>query len=273
MILPDMFRPVSDSSVSAPRFETSRPGADFERKAGLKEVCALTHARHASWRKANLGNDCKHVADAGPISMVGDTTIEDPSMSQAHQILLKTSLCVAMFGTAAAFAQTTVDVTVTTAPTTTTAVAPTQDFATHLAKANLAQQGIANPTSAQLGMATTNVQGLRDSGMGWGAIANSLGLRLGDVVSAANRAKQADDARAAASEKSQKTSKSANADQSRSAVASASMGLGMSQGGLAGAGGKGNGKGGGNGGGGGGNGGGNGGGGGGGGNGGGGGKR
>ena len=66
------------------------------------------------------------------------------------------------------------------------------------AKADLAKQGITNPTNAQLGAATSNVQGLRDSGMGWGAIANSLGLRLGDVVSDANQAKQAVLARDAA---------------------------------------------------------------------------
>lgn len=168
-------------------------------------------------------------------------------MKHTSQQLLKTSLCMAMFATAAAFAQTTVGVTVTTAPTTTT-VAPTQDFATNIAKADLAKQGIANPTSAELGAATSKVQGLRDSGMGWGAIANSLGLRLGDVVSDANKARKADDARVAAAEKSQKAAKAATADKDRSRVASASVGLGMSQGGLGAAGGKGSGKGGSNGG-------------------------
>lgn len=172
-------------------------------------------------------------------------------MKHTHPLLLKTGLCIALFAATGAFAQTTVDVTVTTAPTTTTttttAAAPKQDFATNIAKADLAKQGIANPTSAELGMATANVQGLRDSGMGWGAIANSLGLRLGDVVSAANKAKKADDARVASTAKSQKTAK-ATTDKSRTTVASASTGTGLSAGGQGGSGGHGGGKGGGNGG-------------------------
>jgi hypothetical protein len=168
-------------------------------------------------------------------------------MKHPYPLLLKTGLCAALFAASGAFAQTTVGVTVTSAPTTSTMAAPTQDFATNIAKADLARQGIANPTSAELGAATTNVQGMRDAGMGWGAIANSLGLRLGDVVSAANKAKTADDARAASAEKSQKSAKTTT-DKSRSTVASASVGVGVSQGGLGGNGGKGSGKGGGNGG-------------------------
>ncbi|MES2841762.1 MAG: hypothetical protein V4794_15890 [Pseudomonadota bacterium] len=169
-------------------------------------------------------------------------------MKFTHPLLLKTGLCAALFAATGAFAQTTVDVSVTTAPTTTNAATPTQDFATNIAKADLAQQGIANPTRAQLGMATSNVQGMRDSGMGWGAIANSLGLRLGDVVSAANKAKNADDARAASANKSQKAAKTSTTRSERSSVASASVGLGVGQGGLGGDAGKGSGKGGGNGG-------------------------
>lgn len=170
-------------------------------------------------------------------------------MKFSNPLLLKTGLCAALFAATGAFAQTTVDVTVsTTTPTTTTAVAPKQDFATNIAKADLAQQGIANPTSAQLGMATSNVQGMRDRGMGWGAIANSLGLRLGDVVSDANKAKKADDSRAVSANKSQKAAKTSTTRSDRSSVASASVGLGVGQGGLGGDAGKGSGKGGGNGG-------------------------
>lgn len=75
----------------------------------------------------------------------------------------------------------------TAAPTPAKQTAPKQDFATDLAKADLAKQGITDPTSDQLAAAVKNVQDKRASGMGWGQIANSLGLRMGDVVSAANR--------------------------------------------------------------------------------------
>lgn len=69
--------------------------------------------------------------------------------------------------------------------------APKQDFAALLARANLVQQGVTEPTTEQMTLATADVQALRDQGMGWGAIANSLGLRLGAVVSAENRAEKA----------------------------------------------------------------------------------
>jgi len=75
----------------------------------------------------------------------------------------------------------------TAAPTPAKQTAPKQDFATDLAKADLAKQGITDPTSDQLAAAVKNVQDKRASGMGWGQIANSLGLRMGDAVSAANR--------------------------------------------------------------------------------------
>lgn len=61
-----------------------------------------------------------------------------------------------------------------------------------LAKADLGKQGITEPSTEQLALAVSNVQALRDQGMGWGAIANSLGLRFGAVVSAAHRADQAE---------------------------------------------------------------------------------
>lgn len=78
-----------------------------------------------------------------------------------------------------------------------TAEAPTspsahqQSFALQIARANLVQQGVTEPTTEQMTLATADVQALRDQGMGWGAIANSLGLRLGAVVSAENRAEKA----------------------------------------------------------------------------------
>jgi hypothetical protein len=83
-----------------------------------------------------------------------------------------------------------------------TQASKTQNFAGELAKADLAKQGITTPNQGQLAASTQNIQGMRTSGMGWGAIANSLGLRLGEVVSAANRNKNADDAKPAKTEKS-----------------------------------------------------------------------
>ena len=98
------------------------------------------------------------------------------------------------------------------APAPTPKTAPTQstegvnDLSTSLARASLTKQGITNPTSAQLATARQGVLSQRAQGMGWGQIANSLGVRLGDVVSAARRADQAKEAKEA------KTSKRSDAD-------------------------------------------------------------
>lgn len=87
-------------------------------------------------------------------------------------------------------------VTVGSPPTPTTPTsspsARQQAFAMQLAKADLGKQGVTEPTTEQLALAVSKVQSLRDQGMGWGAIANSLGLRFGGVVSAAHRADQAE---------------------------------------------------------------------------------
>ncbi len=96
--------------------------------------------------------------------------------------LFKTLACAAMFVAFAATAQ------MTPKPS-----SPKLDFATELAKADLAKKGITAPTQMELDVAAKSIQDQRASGMGWGEIANSLGLKLGPVVSAANRAKQADD--------------------------------------------------------------------------------
>lgn len=74
-----------------------------------------------------------------------------------------------------------------------TRVTPAQpaSLSTELAKAGLAQQGNLSPTADQVAAASANVQSMRASGMGWGAIANSLGVRLGDVVSGLNRSPRA----------------------------------------------------------------------------------
>jgi len=73
-----------------------------------------------------------------------------------------------------------------------------QAFALQIAQADLARQGVTEPSTEQLALATANVQSLRDQGMGWGEIANSLGLRLGAVVSAENRSPMAQSKVAAA---------------------------------------------------------------------------
>ena len=102
------------------------------------------------------------------------------------------SLCIG----ASAFAQTTVAATVgTTNPTTTTGTPPPttqrvpRGFVTDLAKASLAKQGITNPTKAQLAAESKAIAAQRAQGKGWGVIAQSLGLNLGQVVSAANQAR------------------------------------------------------------------------------------
>lgn len=73
------------------------------------------------------------------------------------------------------------------------------NVALSLAKADLAKQGISNPTPAQLAAAlnggvistaggTVTLLGIlaqRQAGSGWGTIANAMGVKLGSVVSAA----------------------------------------------------------------------------------------
>jgi hypothetical protein len=116
-------------------------------------------------------------------------------MNTTHRIhiLRPLVLAVACLAAGASWAQVIVDVVVDPVAVVDPAVAARQqEMALQLARANLSQQGISEPSTGQLALATSDVQALRDSGMGWGQIANSLGLRLGAVVSAANRADQAD---------------------------------------------------------------------------------
>ena len=116
-------------------------------------------------------------------------------MNTTHRIptLRPLVLAVACLAAGASWAQVTVDVVVEPVAVADPAVATRQQEMTlQLARANLSQQGISEPSTGQLALATSDVQALRDSGMGWGQIANSLGLRLGAVVSAANRADKAD---------------------------------------------------------------------------------
>lgn len=62
-----------------------------------------------------------------------------------------------------------------------------KDLATDLAKASLAKQGITNPTKSQLEAERQSITAQRVQGKGWGVIAQSLGLNLGQVVSAASK--------------------------------------------------------------------------------------
>jgi|SRR5688572_3638986 hypothetical protein len=55
------------------------------------------------------------------------------------------------------------------------------DNALALAEASLKQKGITNPTLAQIEASVVDVLKLRASGMGWGQIAQSHGIKLGDV--------------------------------------------------------------------------------------------
>jgi hypothetical protein len=55
------------------------------------------------------------------------------------------------------------------------------DNALALAEASLQKQGITNPNAEQLKTSLLSVLQMRADGRGWGEIANSLGLRLGDV--------------------------------------------------------------------------------------------
>ena len=116
-------------------------------------------------------------------------------MNTTHRIptLRPLVLAVACLAAGASWAQVTVDVVVDPVAVADPVVAARQqEMALQLARANLSQQGITEPSIGQLALATSDVQAQRDSGMGWGQIANSLGLRLGSVVSAANQADQAD---------------------------------------------------------------------------------
>lgn len=90
------------------------------------------------------------------------------------------------------------------------------NIALSLAKASLAQQGITNPTPAQLsaalngGLVTSSTSSVslvgvlaqRQSGSGWGEIAHALGVKLGSVVSAS----KTDKSKAGADHMSEQTS-------------------------------------------------------------------
>lgn len=101
-------------------------------------------------------------------------------------VLAATSLCASF----TVLAQTVATATVVVGPTAPVVAQPAaapKDLSTDLAKASLAKQGITNPTKAQLDAERKSIDAQRAQGKGWGVIAQSLGLNLGQVVSAANR--------------------------------------------------------------------------------------
>ena len=107
-------------------------------------------------------------------------------------------------------------------------------IALSLAKASLVQQGITNPTPAQLSAAlnggivtsstsTTSVAGVltqRQDGSGWGQIAQSLGVKLGSVVSASktDKSKSGAEQQADPMSKAERAQKSEHAHQSGSSA-------------------------------------------------------
>ena len=90
----------------------------------------------------------------------------------------------------------------TSGNTVTTIDPPTQkmgfgnvDNALALTQASLEKQGITNATPEQLKTALLGVLDQRAAGEGWGEIAHSLGLNLGEIKSAANRPERVQQAR------------------------------------------------------------------------------
>ncbi|MDR7150849.1 hypothetical protein J2W49_002812 [Hydrogenophaga palleronii] len=112
-----------------------------------------------------------------------------PHISQ----LLRTLMAGLAFTTLAATAQDVVVVVGPVDPVAEPLIHPQKKptFTSLIASASLAKQGVTHPSDAELGAAEANVQAMRDSGMGWGEIANSMNIRLGDVVSAANKSPRA----------------------------------------------------------------------------------
>src|ERR1051325_7287536 len=81
------------------------------------------------------------------------------------------------------------------------------DDALALTQASLEKRGIANATPEQLKAALLEVLNLRAAGEGWGEIAHSLGLNLGEIKSAANRPERVQQARAERPERAERTDK------------------------------------------------------------------
>ena len=105
-------------------------------------------------------------------------------------------------------------ITLKSGSTVTTIDPPTQkmgfgnvDDALALTQASLEKRGIANATPEQLKAALLEVLNLRAAGEGWGEIAHSLGLNLGEIKSAANRPERVQQARAERPDRAERTDK------------------------------------------------------------------
>jgi hypothetical protein len=81
------------------------------------------------------------------------------------------------------------------------------DNALALTQASLEKQGITNATPEQLKTALVDVLNMRAAGEGWGEIARSLGLNLGEVKSAANRPERVQQARVERPERAERAEK------------------------------------------------------------------
>ena len=123
-------------------------------------------------------------------------------------------------------------------------------IALSLAKASLAQQGITNPTPVQLSAAlngglvtsstsSTSLVGVlaqRESGSGWGQIAQSLGVKLGSVMSASksdksSAGKETSSVQAGAKDKSERNKGNDDASNSGSHASARSSHGGSNSGG------------------------------------------
>ncbi len=108
------------------------------------------------------------------------------------QLAIRSLFCATLIASTAALAQPLAGETPKSPSTEPTVTVKTgQDFVGMLARASLTQQGVTTPTPDDVGVAESAVEAMRASGMGWGAIANSLGVNLGSLVSAENRSPQA----------------------------------------------------------------------------------
>jgi len=81
------------------------------------------------------------------------------------------------------------------------------DNALALTQASLEKRGIVHPTPEQLKVALTALLDQRAAGQGWGEIAHSLGLNLGDIKSAANRPERVQQARVERPERAERADK------------------------------------------------------------------
>ncbi len=158
--------------------------------------------------RALLGAGTIALLIVGPTSFAADTSegtakSSGASATEANQLISEFSTFAGSTANATALVtglRTGSSITLTSGGTSTTFTAPTRpmgygnvDIALALAQASLSKLGVTSPTPQQLqaaltggtvnGTALTGILTLRSEGKGWGEIAKSLGLNLGQVVS------------------------------------------------------------------------------------------